>query len=226
MNFFKNLFTKDLFTRDLFSNTKCSICNKPVNEYYEISNEYFCPDCYSKYKMPRCVVCNKPIKYKAFCNSNGTTYCPDCEKKYPQCWHCNLPAKYTGFKDDDFILCQKCSKNTITKIEDLKALYYKLKDYTKRACGINASIKKAVLLSSTELKKQTQNNKADSLGYRTMGFCKTIIYTDSGINEKQVHIIYVQNGMPYNMTFKTLAHEYGHAWEYQNKKNINNSTTK
>ena len=198
---------------------RCHHCNKKLGKYYTVNNKKYCTNCYEKYIVERCNVCNKPLIEGYLYNKNGK-YCYDCDKKYNHCSNCNLPVKYIGFKDDDFILCQKCSKYKIIKIEDLKALYYKVKYYAQKSCGINAPIKKAVLLSSAELKRETQNI-IYSTDQRPRGYCSTTYkynyrYT-SIIDEKQVHIIYVQNGMPYNMAFQTLAHEYGHAWEHQNK---------
>ena len=187
---------------------RCHHCNQILGTYYTANNKKYCTTCYEKYIVDRCIICNKPLIEGYLYNKNGK-YCYDCDKKYPKCWNCNIPVKYIGFQDDDFILCKKCNKAKITKIEDLKDIYYKVKDYAKRALGINALIKKAVLLSSADLKKENTNNYTN----RATGLCERK-YT--GL-KREKNIIYVQNGMPYNMAFQILAHEYGHAWEHQNK---------
>ena len=173
------------YSKSNYKECKCVICKKPTSSnYYTVDNKIYCTTCYEKYIVDRCIICNKPLIEGYLYNKNGK-YCYDCDKKYPKCWNCNIPVKYIGFQDDDFILCQKCNKAKITKIEDLKDIYYKVKDYAKRALGINAAT----------------------------GLCERK-YTGF---KSEKSIIYVQNGMPYDMAFQILAHEYGHAWEHQNK---------
>ncbi len=166
----------------------------------------------------KCVICNNEIKGIYYTFPIGYC-CENCYLSNPRCFHCGLPAnKYSPyiFQDDDFILCQKCNKNKIVQKDDLKKLHYKMKFYAKEALGIYIYIKKVMLISSEELKYKT---KGISYGTgRTTGYCQSS-WQYSSINDVKVtNDIYLQNGMPYNMLFGTLAHEYGHAWEYQNKR--------
>ena len=77
-------------------------------------------------------------------------------------------------------------------------------------------IKEVMLISSAELKEKTRNILYGT-GRRT-GYCQSN-WTYSSINNVKVtNSIYLQSGMPYDMMFETLAHEYGHAWKFQNKR--------
>lgn len=202
---------------------KCVICNKSITsqDYHNIDNNVYCNNCYLTYKVPKCFICNKKTtKYYTF--SVGYC-CESCYEKNPRCWFCGLPANKQSpyiYIDEDFILCQKCNKNKITRKEDLKRLHFKMKFYAKEALGIHIPIKKVILYPSSELNKR--KNTKHTQDQRIIGFCKPNLQFSSKSNcfFEVNNEIYLQNGMPYDMMFQTLAHEYGHAWEHQNKQNL------
>ena len=196
---------------------KCYYCHKILDKYYKGKNGKTCPNCYIAYEVPRCIVCHNPIMEKYYNFPTGKC-CLDCFQKNPHCFNCGLPTKFPAFQDEDFIICSNCNKEKITTKEDLAKLYDKVKLYVKKSCGISIDIpvNKIVLMSSEDLKDRTKNIGYLS-GQRVLGFCYTQ-YTMTKFYDKRFHTIYLQNGMPYELAFGTLAHEYGHAWDHQNKK--------
>ena len=167
--------------------------------------------------IEKCLVCNKSLLLGDFHYNLPTgSVCYECYQKHPHCWHCGFPVNKSSpytYKDEDFVLCQKCNKDKITRKADLRKLHFKMKFYAKEALGIYIKIDKVMLLPSSELNKR-KNDKYDQ-DHRSIGFCQssTIDY----FFKKNISI-YLQSGMPYDMMFETLAHEYGHAWEVQNRR--------
>ena len=203
---------------------KCVICKKIItSEVHTINNNTYCHNCFITYKSPKCFICNKIITGYHYTFSVGYC-CESCYEQNPRCFHCGLPAnKYSPYiyKDEDFMLCQKCNKNKITRKVDLRKLHFKMKSCAKEALGIYIPIKKVMLLPSSEFNKR-KNDKYPK-DNRVIGLCKPNIKLSSNFSSNPNcffevnNEIYLQSGMPYDMMFETLAHEYGHAWEHQNK---------
>ena len=211
---------KEKYCENCFENyiaSRCYYCNKILDKYYNGNYGKVCENCYIAHEVPKCIICNNPIMAKYYKFPTGKC-CSDCFQKHPHCFNCGLPTKFIGFQDDDFLLCTHCNKDKITNKDDLIKLYDKVKIYVKKSCGIEVDVpnENIILSSSSELKDRTKN-----IGYlsdqRVLGYCYTT-YSLSNFYNKRAHTIYLQNGMPYELAFATLAHEYGHAWDHQNKK--------
>ena len=194
---------------------RCYYCNKKLDQYYKGNNGKVCKECFMSYEVPKCLVCHNPIMAKYYIFPTGKC-CEDCFQKNPHCFNCGLPTEYPAYRDDDFVLCSSCNKDKITTRDDVNKLYDKVKLYVKKSCGISVDLpsEKIILSSSAELKERTKNVGYLS-GQRVLGYCYTT-YALSNLYNHRAHTIYIQNGMPYELAFKTLSHEYGHAWDHQN----------
>ncbi len=195
---------------------KCDRCSNVISgRYAKNGAKNYCQKCYEQYYIPRCCVCEKSIKGEGL-GVSGSPYvfCRQCYDRYEHCRSCGIPVKDQYNSERNFPLCSTCSTGTVVAYNELKNIFQRVKQSAYRAVGLELKFdeKRLFLVNSQRLLKLTESIKSSV--NEPLGVCQPEYVFGFLIRQT----IYIQNGMPAEMVFDTLSHEYAHAWRNANAK--------
>ncbi len=189
---------------------RCAYCNCVLDsKYYSHSGLNYCVSCFESRIVPVCFVCGKKMRDHYLSVEGGDKYfCTECSKEYKPCKSCSVPVKKSFSSNPDVCLCKDCAKNIIDTSKELSELFTKVRIVTQEATGlyINFNLKRVYLVGKKQLYALAHgelHNKKDLQGLCRPEYIFGKLFRQS---------IYVQNGLPEEMVFDALSHEYAHAW--------------
>ena len=194
---------------------RCSKCNTVIEgKYMSKDNKKYCLSCFDNYIVPHCCICDKKLPEGGL-GVQGSKYvfCKSCYERYEHCKSCGIPIKNALNNEPNFPLCSDCNNaNIVISNFQVREIFDKVKTTAKATINLELKFdeKRIYLVSHDELKEFTKSLEAtanDPLGVCRPEYFFNLLYRQA---------IYIQRGMPTEMAFETLAHEYGHAWRNAN----------
>ena len=202
----------------------CSLCHKEISEDYIRfkDGDIYCKECMRK---PKCIQCGKPtantFKNKPLCLKCAThpnictscgrllgrkfvvfplsagKYCHECVQELPKCRFCSAPTKERAGFGNNWPMCAECKKRAVVGIDRIRLIYAEVQSII--ATNINLELNYPAALE----------------------LCKNIIKEGRGMNGDEMglmqqhgatSVVLIQDGLPLEQVYETLAHEWGHAW--------------
>ena len=190
----------DIFCNECMEKAKCIQCGKPTGNM--LKSQYVCKKCAEHPNI--CRVCGNLLgrKYIIFPLSSGK-FCRECIKKYPKCRFCSAPTNERASFGRKFAMCSECKKRAIRGVAKINDILSEVDN---------------IILISIKL----------SLGSpAALEVCKDIVKEGRGMNGDEmglmqqrggISVVLIQDGLPVEEIYETLAHEWAHAWVAQNAK--------
>lgn len=198
----------------------CDYCNKLIkNEYLILNNNKYHKTCYSEV-LPKCSLCDKPLVSNYMVDFYGNKYHPQHNNELSRCVACNrlISEKLTNGGNtysDGRHICNICYSDAIHDDGRISGLFEKVR--TKLAeIGLQLPFSNIKIKGVSVVELRKVSGGYFSKGVK--GFCETISESINGSKTKQIHHIYVLNGLPAASIEAIIAHELMHVWIYRNTK--------
>ena len=202
----------------------CSLCHREISEDYIRfkDGDIFCKECMHK---PKCIQCGKPtdnvVKNKALClkcaaqpnicSSCGRLlgrkfvvfplssgkYCRECVQQLPKCRFCSAPTRELADFGNSWPMCAECKRKAVVGIDNIRGIFAEVQSIIATNIHLTLNSPAALELCDdivTEGRKMNGNE---------MGLMQ---------QHGATSVILIQNGLPLNLVYETLAHEWAHAW--------------
>ncbi len=188
----------DIFCSECMRQEKCIQCGKPTANL--IKGQPICVQCAANPRV--CAVCGKLLgrKFIVFPLSQQK-YCAACVQKYPKCRFCSAPTQDHAAYGSRWAMCAECKARAIHGIDEYKDI-----------------LSEVEALLSSNIHLQLQNPAG-------LEICEDIVREGRGMNGNEmglmqqhgsVAVLLVQDGLPVEVAYETIAHEWAHAWVAQN----------
>lgn len=190
----------DIFCNECMKKPKCIQCGKPTDNI--LKGQHICSKCAEHPNM--CRVCGKLLgrKYMIFPLSSGQ-FCRECVNKYPKCRFCSAPTTEHASFGRKFAMCPECKKRAVREVAEIKDILSEVEN---------------IILTSIKLSLKSP---------AALEVCGDIIREGRGMNGDEMglmqqrggtSVLLIQEGLPVEEVYETLAHEWAHAWVAQNAK--------
>lgn len=186
------------FCNECMKKTKCIQCGKPTDML--LDGQPLCVKC--QQNPNKCEVCGKLLgrKFIVFPLSDGR-YCSECVEKYPKCRFCSAPTNGRSNSGQSWAMCKHCKEKAVHGVADIKEILGEVED---------------IILSNLHLSLSSP---------AALEVCEDIVREGRGMNGDEMglmqqhgstSVILIQDGLPIEVVYETLAHEWAHAWVAQN----------
>ncbi|MCL5774443.1 MAG: protein DA1 [Firmicutes bacterium] len=174
----------------------------------------------------KCYICGKDIppdklhELPSDITGERKFYCDNCFKTLPMCFFCGLLVKPGILPlSDGRHICADCLKNAVIEYKDVKAIYDEVVAISYRFLERRIKFVPPLYIINQKQYKEHKERCSGSkpftifdLGYYN---CDRQIYVN-GIIEARNPVICVIYGLPKDEMFDVVAHEFGHAWYFEN----------
>ena len=201
---------------------RCSMCGKKLTDKYFVRNgSPICKECYHK-SARHCCICGKDISGKYLIFDRDIFSCISCyNSNLPRCVTCGCPVddrKVAPLGGAGGYACSRHAKQAI--ISDAKATALMKSVYGQLQYTLGSRMKlHAYSLNVCLVNLQTLMQRCGSANYSLRGFCSS-----ERLGARTRHTIYVLSGINEKSMRKVLAHELGHAWQFENNPNVTHCT--
>ncbi len=190
----------DSFCNDCMEGPKCIQCGKPTKNMVE--NVSLCEKC--SINPNRCGLCNKIIGRKVIVFPLSTKYyCKECTQNYPRCRFCSAPTKSKATYGLKWSMCEECKGKSLSGVGNINSILSEVEAIIQS--NLHLTLPRGVGLEvCSDITKEGRGMNGDEMGLMQQlgGTC----------------VILIQDGLPEEMVYETLAHEWAHAWLAQNAK--------
>ena len=199
----------------------CAHCHEPIGgNFFAHQGKPYCERDYRLLFAEKCARCGAVLTGRYMEDLWGNKYC-SAHKKEPRCSSCTrfigsgeVP---TGVKyADGRIMCSSCLKTAVNSQPEMNRL---LEDIQKVLARYDLHFDKKIKLpiSLTGQRELHSSLQKRSRGQNTAGVTQTYIHTLFGVeSSREVKLIQVLYGLPYEHMGAVLTHELGHAWLFLN----------
>ncbi len=220
--------------------TYCNYCNTVINgtyRTYQVSKRVICDHCFNT--VSKCSKCNIPLQHDESKIHDNNSYCVKCFSSLKICSHCQKAVNGTFYEYESIILCDKC--NSLSKCNvcqrpqkrDVSIIEINENEFICEICRPES------VLDSETLKEVFRTaiillNKLFDIKIKKLRTVKIISKSEmvrkgrslspdnnlspfdvSGIASSDGDI-YVCCGESKTRVLKTIIHELGHIWQFEN----------
>jgi recombinational DNA repair protein (RecF pathway) len=193
---------------------RCSVCKLPTAPSEIDPETGACPACLAK--LPRCKACGKPIlgTFYKYPNTEGV-YCAECKNNRPSCAICGVPVGDQHWKyPDGRIICRECGERAVFDPAEIRRIVADVQSTVERRLGLKVKTPYAVRvekLSGLPSSGALSSEKFGIADGRLYGKELGLYRFENGKSE-----IVLLFGLPPDLIYETAAHEYAHAWQWEN----------
>ncbi len=205
----------------------CSLCHKEISGSYVRFKDgtVFCKECMQK---PKCIECGKPTlnmvqgeplclscaehpnicrecgkllgrKFIVFPLSSGR-FCRECVNSLPKCRFCSSPTNETADNGEGWYMCSECKQKAVYGIDSTQQVLSEVQQII--GANIHLTLKSpAALELCPDIVKEGRKMNGDEMGLMQQ--------------HGSTSVILIQDGLPKELVYETLAHEWAHAWVAQ-----------
>lgn len=204
---------------------KCYNCGFQTDNYITLSTgKIYCKNCLSFLYI--CSMCGNPltaggVEVTSRINGESRKYCTNCynNNKDSQCFCCGLFTFKFYTLYDGRILCENCYNIAVYDKDKIRAIYYEVYSCLKRNKIIEVKGRPTLyIISEPQLMELSEDSTiSDYLGtYITeRHYFKIGNYKKPIITSKKMYIL---DFLPTALLRWVIAHEYAHAWYFDNVK--------
>ncbi|MBI2901796.1 MAG: hypothetical protein HYY17_16545 [Planctomycetes bacterium] len=188
---------------------RCARCGVPSGRLVRRPGFSVCADCADR--LPRCAACRAPtLRSWSMPDRPERSYCERCIRGRGACDFCSHPVGTGGAElSDGRFACAPCRRDLVRDPEAIARVFDVVKSGVHRFCGIRADSSLALHVvppAEMALVAGSVFAPTHALDTRPLG-----LFTIRGGKRA----IYVEDRLPKSIAITTLAHEYGHAWQYE-----------
>ena len=210
----------------------CSLCHKPIAAgvgYVRFEDgEVYCNDCMKK---PKCVQCGKPgagkfhgkwlcddcLRNPKCCGACGALildhkfytyplskkiYCSECVNEKKKCRFCSVPTDKVSPVGNSWAMCQECQDKMICGVDKIADILHEV--VVIIGANLLISLESDVGLKVCgDIMREGRRMSGNEMGLMRI----------AGSSQ---YIILIQDGLPGELVYETLAHEWAHAWVAEN----------
>lgn len=200
----------------------CAHCGKPIaGRFFAHAGKAYCEPHYQLLFAEKCTRCGAPLTGRYFEDLWGNKYCSS-HRREPRCSSCSRfigsPEAPKGVKyADGRVMCSACQKTAVDDAAVAARLVGDVKALLARH-GFTFDPRARLPITLAGQKDLHRALQKRSRGVTTAGVTQTNVNTVLGVeHSREVKMIQVLYGLPYEHLGAVLAHELGHAWLFLNR---------
>ncbi|MBI1390396.1 MAG: hypothetical protein GC154_18315 [bacterium] len=192
---------------------KCVVCNRPTPRERLDAASGACLDCLKD--LPVCKACGVAIvgRYYEFEHTDGK-YCENCKRNRPACYTCGVPVGKNYWKfDDGRSICEDCHARAIFDKDQIVKIMDEVEQLLQRRYNMVLKTRFQLSVQPLNSTSLTQARKAKE----GLSDASPLVGAELGLyrnvnGQAEIFLLY---GLPREMIYETAAHEYAHAWHYE-----------